>query len=223
MKLNKRLGIISFVLIGCAWMALYGTAQPQPGQKKDDERQMIAKDQIYTTSPESGFKERLHALFFDTKKGENRKPVHPYSFDLDAIGKQHSVSSVFLVRGKDVSEAIASTTRIHVDGYSPDSPPDQDIYGKPIKSENYWLVVYLGTSHSEPPRWKFKSCVVADTLIEFTYEPREITGEPMGSSTDSIQYFYWVPLPPLKKGTFELKLIEAKKKQPRLIRFVDVP
>src|SRR5256885_665804 len=66
-------------------------------EKKEDATISIPKEEIYTTSSETGFRERLRASF--VKSGENWKPVHDYSQDLDEIGKKHGPSSVFLVRG----------------------------------------------------------------------------------------------------------------------------
>jgi len=200
-----------------------------PGGKKEaakEEKKMAAKpvsipkEEIYTTSSEGGFKKRLLASFHSTKEGEKRKPVYPYSHDLEVIGRRHGVSSAFVVRGSEIAEAVYSTRLIHGVGWSPDSPPD-DV---PLEGRECWLAVYLGTGHSEPPKWKFRSCSQKGNTIEFTYDstiPADKNGVG-ASSTDGIQYFYWVPLPKVERGTFELKLIDAKK-GPRLIRFMELP
>ena len=42
-------------------------------------------------------------------------------------------------------------------------------------------------------------------------------------SADGLQYFYWVPLPPLQEGSVELRLFEGDKKLPKLTRYVTFP
>jgi hypothetical protein len=185
----------------------------------------IPKEEIYTTSSERGFKEKLAALFLLDEKGEPRKPRHSYSVDLEEIRRHHGASNIFLVSGKDLTTAIRSTKLLFVNGFPADSPPDEDFGGKPISTEKCWLVVYLGRGQSGPSKWTFKSCVVAGNTVEFAYEglPPLKEGELRGSTTDTIQYFYWVPLPELKKGPVELKLVDARRGRPMLTRSVDNP
>lgn len=195
-------------------------AQEKRIAQKEPEPQTIPKNEVFTTSVEQGFKDRLVPAFRSTKDGD--KPAFPYSFDLKMINQDSQgmgASNIFIVRGDDVAQAVASTRLVFVTGGSADTPPENDISAKKIKSEKLWLVAYLGSAWSGPPKWRFKSANVNKQSIEFAYS----TVMPAVMTGDGLQYFYWVPLPPLKKGTYELKLRDADKGRPVLIRYVDVP
>jgi hypothetical protein len=194
-------------------LRLDGTDKPaseKPQKKEEAKVVSIPKKDIYTSGSELGFKERLRALFERGEGGQSDKPVHKYTRDLGEILKHRSPTNLFLVRGYDVAEAIKDTRKVYVSGW-PDNPEPAD--------ENFWLVVYLGTSHSVPCKWTYQSCTVKGNAIEFVYKTFEERGP---ATTDLMPYFYWVPLPKLETGTFELKLIDAKN-GPKLIRVVDYP
>ena len=184
----------------------------EKAKKGDAKPVSIPKKEIYTSGPEGGFKERLRAEWQRGEKGELDKPVHKYTDNLAQIEKRHGPRNMFLVRGFDVTEAIKTTRVIYVSGWSGDPPPDT--------GQNYWLVVYLGTSQSGPCKWTFKSCTVKGNLIEFVYKTYEDPPEGTIHPNDLKQYFFWVPLPELDKGSYELKLVDEKRGT-KLIRYVE--
>ena len=222
MHLTRVIGVTCFGLLLLPLVIIRAqeekpkTKQPQP-DKADAKPVSIPKEQIYTTSSEDGFKKQLLALF----RSKDDTPVFPYSYDLKVIMQDShgmGASNIFLVRGDDITQAVAGTRSVFATAESADHPPARDGRGRKVKSEKMWLVVYLGCRQSRPPVWQFESVKFHDQTIEFRYKSPEI----LGGSGDGIQYFYWVPMPALKKGTYELKLIDAGKGRPMLIRFVDV-
>jgi hypothetical protein len=192
----------------------------KPPAAENEKPHSIPMDSIYTTSDELGFKKRLRALFVE--KDGSEKGVFSYSYDLKMIreaSRSMGASNIFLVRGDDITAAVMSTRAVFATGDSADRAPDRNIQQKPIKSEKHWLVVYLGIGWSEPPRWTFKAATIHDRVLEFHYGKVKVKSV----SLDNIQYFYWVPLPPLQHGVFEAKLFDVDKGRTTLIRFVDVP
>jgi hypothetical protein len=194
-------------------------AQQKPGPAKAETKSVsIPKEEVYTTSAEEGFKKRLRAEFYS----KDDKPVFPYSYDLKMINQSSrgmGASNIFLVRAEEIAQAVNGTRLVFETGRSADEPPGRDILQKKIKSDRIWLVVYLGAGWSTPSMFRFKSAAIQHQTVEFRYGAKN----PMVVTSDTMQYFYWVPLPALKEGTYELKLIDTDKGRPVLVRYVDVP
>ena len=197
-------------------------AQAQEEKTKEDKPQAtqvsIPKDQIYTTSAEPGFKKRLVAVF-RRDKVDREKGVYPYSYDLKVLENQGmGASNIFIVRGDEIKDAVSATRLVFARAVGADEPRKLDANDQEITGKRYWLLVYLGMAGSDPPNWQFKSMSVSDRTIEFTYSKMM----PRIRSTDVCQYFYWVPLPELRTGAYELRLFDSGKKRPSLIRYVDI-
>lgn len=187
-----------------------------PKQDAADKPVSISKKEIYTTSAEAGFKKQLVAAFYS----KDDKPVYPYSHDLRVIESGRTgASNIFLVRGDDIATAVIGTRLVFASGHPADTPPARDLRSKEIKSKKYWLVVYLGAGFSTPPKWDFVGAKVSKNTVEFSYK----ACDPIIASGDTIQYFYWLPMPQAERGTHELKLIDTDKGRPVLIRYVDIP
>lgn len=211
--------IISVVFFGGLFFLSALQIQPCQPQQLDTKTIPIPIGSIYTTSSEDGFKKQLLALFHS----KDDKPVFPYSDDLKIIRQESQrmgASNIFLVRGADITAAVHCSRMVFATGHSGDQPPNRDLDGKEIASDNYWLVAYLGNSHSTPPAWRFKGAELRNGSIEFQYSQNP---KPVVSSGDRIQYFYWIPLSRLKRGAYELRLIDSDKGRPALVRWVDVP
>lgn len=213
------------VLSGLTFITISSISQEPPvivanEQKKDADVKAVSipKSEIYTTSDEPGFKKKMVALFWPNKDGPD-KAVHPYSYALQGLQNAGMPGpNVFVVRGEEIKDAI-SATRLLRSGGSVDEPPKYDADDREIVSKRHWLVVYLGTFGSEPPRWEFKSMSVSDRMIEFAYSKTKSRY----TTHDVWQYYYWVELPELRKGTYELRLFDSDKKRPSLIRVVEIP
>ena len=219
--------LIPAAVMAAAFVATFtdggdGRIVAQEQKKKEDAKPVsIAKDEIYTTSGEKGFKEQLYEGYVSGKDGKP-KPAFSYTHDLKVICS-HSMgaSNIFMVRGNDIKQAVHGTRLIFALTDSADTPPDRDIDAKKIESEKFWVVVYLGSGWSGPPKWLFKSATIQQKNVEFQYyRPR---AQVMATTADIRQYFYWLPLDGLKKGTYRLNLVDADKGHPVLTRYVDVP
>ena len=201
-NLSIRL-LIPAAVMAAAYVATFtdggdGRIVAQGQKKKEDAKVVsIAKDAIYTTSREPGFKKQLVALFRRDKDGRE-KGEYPYSYDLKMIEKDGmGASNVFIVRGEGINDAVSATRLVVTAGDSVDEPPKYDKNNERIDSKRHWLVVYLGTAGSEPPIWEVKSVFVSDRTIEFTYSK----SKPRIRTHDVWRYYYWVALPELGVGT----------------------
>jgi hypothetical protein len=124
-------------------------------------------------------------------------------------------SNVFLVRGDSVAEAVEGSWR----GFCRNESADSPISGRPFsKSEDFWLVAYLGTmgSHGE---WMIKGAEVTENRIRLSYERRK----PGGVVFDMHPYLAWVPLGTLKPGSYAVELFERTSEQVMLMRRVTIP
>jgi hypothetical protein len=194
-------------------------AQETPkGQEKPAQPQTIPLGSIYTTGGQQGL-QRVSAAFQSVPGGPD-KPIYPYSYDLKVIfhfSQGMGASNIFLARGDDITQAIKSTRRTFVGGNSADEPAQPEIWSK-ITSNKFWLVVYLGMGYSTPPKWLYQSATIQGKTIEFQYSRPKYSAW----SADGIQYFYWLPLPELQAGVYELRLFDGDERRPTLTRWVSV-
>ena len=125
-------------------------------------------------------------------------------------------SNVFLVTGENIADAVSSTYWSFHLGIC-DEPAGPDIGGKQ-KSHKHWLVAYLGIGQGTPPQWLFQAATIQRQTLEVRYTKPQYAK----AGADKIGFFYWVPLPQLKAGTYEVKLIDADKDRVMLTRWVSV-
>lgn len=108
-------------------------------------------------------------------------------------------SNIFLVRGDSIEEAVKATWLVFVGGHPVSQPVSADLQSK---SEQYWLVGYLGAAGSDPPAWLVVSAQKVGKKVRLTYTRK-------GSETDDTwPYFDWVPLGKLEPGTYTAELFD---------------
>jgi hypothetical protein len=106
---------------------------------------------------------------------------------------EYGASNVFLVRGKDISEAIKETHAVVWQ-----LAPGDKIEG--VDSEA-WLVVFFGVAGSGGERWKVISVDYSPKRVRVWYKEND------GIDTDDIHHYYaWIPLGKLDPGTFSMEL-----------------
>ena len=217
--LGAVLSTTVFALVGVFGIAgEKADTKPAAGRDKNtDVKRSIGPDVVYSTSPEEGLKKQVLAVFMRTD-GKRDIPVYPYSFHLKMIQMEAGgmgASNVAIVNGDNITDAIKATRWLFTGGMTADKPGHTD-EGK--KSNNFWLVAYLGTGWSTPPKWRYDSTVVEGKSIEFRFKSSKANL----ISGDSILYFYWVPLGPMNPGTFELSLVDTDRGRATLVRSVEI-
>lgn len=151
-------------------------------------------DSMYTTSEQEGVKRLTFTRGTPAEKAELTLRKQATSFGL---------SSVFLVRGRDIGDAVRATEKAFTLGFGAETPIDPD-QGR--REEGVWLVAYFGVTASSPPQWVVRGVERAGTRF------RVRVGRPNrenGASADLFPYFAWVPVGPLSAGAYTLEIIDA--------------
>lgn len=128
---------------------------------------------------------------------------------------QSGASSIILVRGKDISEAVKAARQIFVHGFWADIPARAEAQ---CKTNELWVVGYLGRASSSPAIWVVDSADVRGKTIRVSYRRRN----PEVRADGTIHYFFWVPVGKLEPGGRTLELYDADRKEVTLMRRVIV-
>jgi hypothetical protein len=198
--MTRKLGYAA--LVGMAGLAI-ATGGEQAGT--------IPLESVYSTSQQPGLKHVTHAMKAD---GNRWVPLEPYGHFLQRIRSDFSsgLTNVFLVRGKDITQAVRATSM---------AMPGNSGGGYPVLPEDgseptqLWLVAYLGRSSSgtdaEVP---IQSVEREGKTIRLAYRYHR------NANQDMMPYIFWVPLGEMKKGTYTLELFDTDKKEVTLLRRV---
>jgi hypothetical protein len=120
------------------------------------------------------------------------------SGDRSGKGRPSGASNVFLVDAKSLDDAMKATALVLI---GPRSPAQVR-----VQTGSHWLVVYLGTTSSTPPRWIVDGVTIEGNRIRFTYhqsQARMHTG-------DMHPYLYWIPVGQLQPGKYRLELYDGE-------------
>lgn len=180
-----------------------------PGRKEEGkkvEAKKVPLASIYSTSHQKGLK------WIERGRGDNAFPNHMR--ELYQQSTRIGASNVFLARGDDIAAAVKATWEVFTRWQSASKPVSADWRSK---SEQYWLVVYLGVEGSDPPEWLVSSVIVSGKEIQLIYT------SPGSSVQDLHPYFVWVPLGKLGTGTYTLEMFDEEQKQVTLSRRVAIP
>lgn len=139
-----------------------GVASPNrclPGNKeaKKVDAKKVPLDSIYSTSRQKGLK------LIDQGQGDKAFPNEMRELYRQSI--RMGASNVFLARGDDIAGAVKATWEVFTAGQSVDEPVSSD---KHSRSEQFWLVGYLGVSGSGGA-WLVKSAEVKGQDIRLNY------------------------------------------------------
>lgn len=123
---------------------------------------------------------------------------------------------VFLVQGKDLTDAISATVSVLCEGASADTPAP----GKGGPSKSIWAAVNLrGAAGSSSPAWDMRRVEVQGNRVRVIvkYLIRD------GGTDDMHYYVAWVALGELKPGMYHLTLCDEAKGGVHVERRVLVP
>jgi hypothetical protein len=148
---------------------------------------------------------------FRPRPGGGKEYLEPYGPDLARLVREHrgGASSVFLVRGKDLTEAVRATWEIQTAGARADVPVTA---GRQPSKAPHWLVIYFGVSGSSPPQWLVRSVEVRGKTIRVSYNRGK------AETNDEHPYYLWVPLGQLAAGNYTLELFDADAWEVTLMR-----
>jgi hypothetical protein len=124
---------------------------------------------------------------------------------------------VFLVRGKDINEAVraASSAMVGFSGGGYPVAPKEGEWPPPTESRQLWLVAYLGSGPSGTnAAAPIQSVEREGKAIRLAYRYRG------NEHKDMMPYIFWVPLGEMEKGTYTLELFDTDKKELTLLRRV---
>jgi hypothetical protein len=160
---------------------------------------------VHSTSHQAGLKR------VDQGVGDEAFPNQMRELYQRSIGM--GASNVFLARGAGVAAAVKATWEVFTHSIPADTPVSPD---RPPKSDEVWLVAYLGVEGSDGPAYRVQGVEVSGTDIRLTYK------HPGSGANDLHPYFYWAPVGKLAPGTYKLQLFDADQKQVTLMRRVRV-
>lgn len=173
-----------------------GKAQPDTPKPQE-----IPLASAYSSTKEDGPKEiRLGAKEYDRRV-------------VDAIHEattNHGLSNIFMVRGRDIHDALFSTKTAFTTSAGVDGP----LLGNEDRpSDHVWVVAFLGSSGTG--RMSFTAVERAGTRnrVSFTFNA-------VGGPDDLVPYLLWVPVGKLELANYTLELYDAKAKQIVLTRLV---
>jgi hypothetical protein len=154
------------------------------------------------------------------KDGDRMVYLEPYGYSLDKIRRDFTsgLTNVFLVRGKDINEAVRAASSAMV-GFSggggyPVAPKEGE-WPPATESRQLWLVAYLGAGHSGTnASVPIQSVEREGKTIRLAYCYRS------NQNKDMMPYIFWVPLGEMEKGTYTLELFDTDKKEVTLLRRV---
>lgn len=157
--------LVSLVLIT-------GLANAAPTSSPPTEEIPLAS--IYSTNGQQGLKP-MSATFFE--KGEGKQYQEPYGYQLEQIHRElHSgLSNLFLVRGKDITQAVKAARFAFGGGRSGDKAIVEDA---DAADAQLWAVAYFGVAGSTPPVWLVRSVTVRNgKTVDITYRRNPSGGE----------------------------------------------
>jgi hypothetical protein len=181
-------------------------ASRSTAEEKPKDAVRIPLERVYTTSAQ---KNLTRPEFVRDEKADKL-----YERVRKEVAKT-GLTNLFLAGADDLRAALMATDLAFSAAY-PGDKPVQEVGSTPAKQ--YWLVVYLGLSGSEPPRWYLNSVRVQSELIRFHY----VNGEREERTADECVYLYWVPLGKLKAGTYLLEIFDDDTSMSMLGRRVTV-
>ncbi len=175
--------------------------------------------------PEDATKERvipLSAIYgTNHQEGINRlrpakaNPAHEALKALTDDAGYIGAGTVFLVRGKDITEAIRAMRLIYAEGQSADQVATARCGSKDAP---LWMVAFMGGVGSRLPRVVVKSACQNGKRVRLTYS----TPNPPPTDGNYIAEFFWVPLNAVGEGTYSLELYHEQSRQVVLMRRVTV-
>lgn len=210
---------IFLVLFGGATVKSDEHEQPPPDEGRPSttakgDTSSIPLASILTTSPQQGM---LHPREVFHEQSKDRKNVVTNGYLRQILqGTKGGASNIFLVDATNVNDAVNASFSVLVGARGADTPapvnkPD------PVRG-SHWLVAYLGTGPSSPTWWVVESVVVDGSTVRLTYRKTR----PTAATRDAHQYYYWVPLPTLDPGSYELKLYTSDRNLVTLMRRVEM-
>jgi hypothetical protein len=123
-------------------------------------------------------------------------------------------SNVFLVRGRDIREAIRTTRDVLFGARAVDGPV---INSQRPAEASVWLVAYLGVG-SSTPLWEVSAVSMNERTVRLVC-PR-LT--PAVITSDIHVYCVWIPLGTLPEASYLLELYDDADGKPLLVRRVQV-
>lgn len=170
---------------------------------------------IHGTTDQAGL-QRVDAR--SQEENGRRMYAHPGGYDFEQICTETrglGASTIFLVRGTNITEAIKATRWVMTGGRSADDATASDDKNK---QANLWVAVYMGVSGSSPPAWALEGVTVATNTVSVRVVRRKGASE----TKDMHPYWYWVPLNRNETGLYRLELTDAGSREVLLMRRVDV-
>jgi hypothetical protein len=159
------------------------------------------------------------------QKGLQRVPPDTQIVDGKVAGKvsatielerRHDGSSnAFLVDAPKIGDAVNATARVLTGFRAADTP----VPPLSILTGINWLVVYLGSGHSNPTKWIVESVTVDGNKIRLTYRKPKVVGP---QTLDGRPYYFWVKLDALDAAAYNLELYDSELKAVTLMRRVEV-
>lgn len=164
----------------------------------------ISLDSVYSTNNQKGLK----------GLGWSDDTPHGKAFE-EMISIRHGASNAFLVRGKEISEAVIEGRRI-VGGFRGGSTVliDENEKECPV-----WMIVFFGCGSSNPPMINIDSILRTREKIRLSYtNPKGF----FAHTADVHPYYAFVPLGNLKAGDYLLELRDASANEVTLMRRVSI-
>lgn len=199
-----------FKAIAVGILLITSTTAAEPQNENENVPRKIPLSQIFSTSQQKGL-QNVRSVFQQEVEGQ---AANAYFRQLFA-GTNGS-SNVFLVDAVTSSDALAATLRVISGSHSADKPPTVN-KSDPIRG-NYWLVAYLGTASSSPPRWTIETVSVETNRVIVRYRK----AKPSFGTEDSQSYYYWIPLGKLAPQAYEIQLVNDEQSVVNLMRRVEV-
>lgn len=205
----RNVQVLKWLLSAAVFLPLMsGGTRPVVAQgAKKVETKEVPLESIYYTFPQKGLK-ALNKRDVDEK-------YHLVMQEIYNTAVRMGASSVFLARGDNTSEAVKGAWWVFRMNNSAEEPSPLH---SSSKSDQFWLVAYLGSagSHGE---WLLKSARIGEETIRLVY--CQVKGGAVRD--DRHPYIAWVPLGKLEPGSYALELFDADEKQVTLRRRVAIP
>jgi RNA polymerase sigma factor (sigma-70 family) len=170
---------------------------------------LIPLESVYGTT---GQKEiRNMSAGFNVRADGKKVYREPYGPDLDLLNSEgrQGASNVFLVRGRDVKDAVQATWEVFAARAPADVPPAAN---RQARQAPLWAVAFFGITGSSPVAWKVRAVTVKGKAVRIAYE----TGE--ARTNDLHPYYAWVPLGRLEPGAYTVELFDAGREEVTLLR-----
>lgn len=169
---------------------------------------------MLTTSRQEGMQQVGEEFRRPGNEKEN-KSITGYLKQIYEASRQ-GASNAFLVDATNAHDAVRASASVLLGGRSASA-------AVPVEKQraylgSHWLVAYLGCGHSDPLPWIVENAAVVESKIQLTYrQPRAFI-----ATSDSLPYYYWIPLGKLAPGTYEIELFDADEQAVTLMRRVEV-